>query len=42
MGKVFETNSGFNVKQATTRKVQFLFFSGYLLVLQKTFFWEND
>ena len=31
--KIFETNSSFYVKQCTTGKVQFLFFSSFLLVL---------
>ena len=33
--KIFETNSSFHVKQHTTGKVQFLFFSSILLVLTK-------
>ena len=31
--KIFETNCSFHVKQRTTGKVQFLFFSSFLLVL---------
>ena len=33
--KIFETNSSFHVKQRSTGKVQFLFFSSFLLVLTK-------
>ena len=40
--KIFETNSSFHVKQRTTGKVQFLFFSSFLLVLTKFSFWEED
>ena len=40
--KIFETNSSFHVKQCTTGKVQFLFFSSFLLVLTKFSFWEED
>ena len=40
--KIFETNSSFHVKQRTTGKVQFLFFSRFLLVLTKFSFWEED
>ena len=41
-GKIFETNSGFHVKQRTTGKVQFLFSRSILLVLTKFSFWEED
>ena len=40
--KIFETNSRFHVKQRTTGKVQFVFFSSFLLVLTKFSFWEED
>ena len=30
--KIFDTNSSFRAKQGTTGKVQFLFFSSFLLV----------
>ena len=40
--KIFETNSSFHVKQRITGKVQFLFFSSFLLVLTKSSFWEED
>ena len=40
--KIFVTNSSFHVKQRTTGKVQFLFFSSFLLVLTKCSFWEED
>ena len=40
--KIFETKSSFHVKQRSTRKVQFLFFSSFLLVLTKYSFWEED
>ena len=33
--KIFETNSGFHVKQRHTEKVQFLFISSFWLVLKK-------
>ena len=39
--KIFETNSSFHVKQRTTGKVQFLFFSSFLLVSTKFSFWEE-
>ena len=39
--KIFETNSSFHVKQRTTGKVQFVFFSSFLLVLTKFLFWEE-
>ena len=35
------SNSSFHVKQRTTRKVQFLFFRGILLLLTKFLFWEE-
>ena len=38
--KIFETNSSFHVKQHIMGKVQFLFFSSFLLVLTKYSFWE--
>ena len=40
--RIFETKSNFHVKQRTTGKVQFLFFSSFLLVLTKFLFWEED
>ena len=40
--RIFETNSSFHVKQGTTGKVQFLFFSSSLLVLTKFSIWEED
>ena len=40
--KIFEINSSFHVKQHTTGKVQFLFFSSFLLVLTKFSLWEED
>ena len=42
MGKIFETNSSFYVKQRTTGKVQFLFVRTFFLVLKKILFWEKD
>ena len=42
MDKIFERNISFHVKQGTTGKVQFQFFRGYLLVLKKKLFWEDD
>ena len=33
--KILETNSSFNVKDCTSGKVQFLFFSSFLLKLTK-------
>ena len=41
MGKIFETNSSFHVKQDNTGKGQFLFLSGFLLVLEKVFILEG-
>ena len=38
--KIFETNSGFHVKQRHTGKVQFLFFSSFWLVLKNFSFWH--
>ena len=35
--KIYETNSSFHVKKRSTRKLQFLFFSSFLLVSEK--FW---
>ena len=40
--KIFETNSGFHVKQRPTGKVQFLFFSSFWLLLKKFSFWQED
>ena len=40
--KIFETKYSFHVKQRTTGKVQFLFFSSFLLVLTKFPFWDED
>ena len=40
--RIFKTNSSFHVKQGTTGKVQFLFFSSFLIVLTKFSFWEED
>ena len=40
--KVFETNSSFDVKSRTTRKVSFLFFESFLLVLAKFSPWRGD
>ena len=40
--KIFQTNSSFDVKQRTTRKVQFLLVSSFLLILTKFSFWEED
>ena len=40
--KIFEANSSFHVKQRTTGKAQFLFFSSFLLVLTIFSFWEED
>ena len=40
--KLFVTNSSFRVKERSTGKVQFLFFSSSLLVLTKFSFWEED
>ena len=39
--KLFETNPSFHVKQRTTGKVQFLFFSSFLLMLTKFSIWEE-
>ena len=39
--KIRETNSSFFVKQRTTGKVQFLFFSSFFLILTKFSFWEK-
>ena len=33
--KIFETNSSFQLKECTTRKVSFLFFNSFLLILIK-------
>ena len=38
MNKIFETNSSFRVRQRTVGRVQFLFFSGFLVVLAEFFF----
>ena len=40
--KIFETNSSFHMKQRTTEKGQFPFFSSFLLVLATFPFWEED
>ena len=40
--KILETNSSFYVEQCITGKVQFLFFSSFLLILTKFSFWEED
>ena len=40
--KIFETNPSFQVKKHTTRKVQFLFFHRFLLVLTKLAFRKED
>ena len=40
--KIFKRNSSFHVKQRTTGKVQFLFFSCFLLGVTKFSFWEED
>ena len=40
--KILETNSSFYVKQRTTGKVQFLFFSYFLPILTNFSFWEED
>ena len=40
--KIFETNSSFHVKQCTTGKLQFVFFSSFLLVFTNFSFWEWD
>ena len=42
MDKIFETKSTFPVKQGTTGKVQFVFFTGFFLVLKIFSFWEED
>ena len=39
--KILQTNSSFYVKQCSTGKVKFLFFSGYLLILTKFSFWRK-
>ena len=38
MGKIFGTKSSLYVKQGTTGKVQFLFFTSFLVVLKKNHF----
>ena len=38
--KIFQTNSGFNVKEPTTGKVQRLFFKRFLLVQAKLSIWH--
>ena len=38
MGKIFETKSNLYVKQGTTGRVQFLFFTSFLVVLKKNSF----
>ena len=38
MNKIFETNSSFHVGQRTAGGVQFLFFSGFLVILAEFFF----
>ena len=40
--RIFETKSCFRVKQRTTGKVQFPFFSSFLLILTKFSFWGED
>ena len=40
--KIFETNSSFHIKNRTTGKAQFLFFSSFLLVLTNFLFSEKD
>ena len=40
--KILETNSSFDVKDCTSGKVQFLFFSSFLLKLTKFSFWESE
>ena len=42
MGKIFETKSNLYVKQGTTGRVQFLFFTSFLVVLKKNSFWGED
>ena len=42
LDKIFETKSSFYVKDRTTGRVQFLYFSSILLVLTKLWFWEED
>ena len=43
MDKIFEGNSRYCMKQSTMgRKIQFLFFRSFLLVLKKKSFWEED
>ena len=42
INKILEANSSLYVKQRTTGKVQFLFFSNFLLILTKCSFWEED
>ena len=39
---IFETKSSFHVKQRTTGKVQFPFFSSFLLALTNISFWDKD
>ena len=38
--KIFETNSGFHVKEHPTEKVQLLFFSSFWLLVRKFSFWH--
>ena len=42
MDKIFDTNCSFHVKKSNTGKVEFLFFSNFLLVLTKCSFCERD
>ena len=42
MGKIFEKNSSFHVKQGTTGKVKFLFIKNFLQVLKKRLILEED
>ena len=39
---VLQPFTKYHVKQRTTRKVQFLFFSSFLQILTKFTFWEED
>ena len=40
--KILERDPSFYVKQRTTEKVQFLFFSSFLLILTISSFWEEN
>ena len=42
MDEVFQKNSSFHVKEGTIGKIQFLFFSSFLVVLKKFSVWEKD